>query len=70
MGSDESIGEISLNLRTFVRKAFQTKKTQKLDEKWLQVMHPNFEGVQGEVLISFEILPKGTFCVVPMPAGF
>ena len=23
-------------------------------------MHPNFEGVQGEVLVSFELLTQGT----------
>ena len=43
-----------------MRKAFQTKKTQKIDEKWLTIMHPNFEGVQGEVLVSFELLTQGT----------
>ena len=43
-----------------MRKAFQTKKTQKIDEKWLTILHPNFEGVQGEVLVSFELLTKGT----------
>ena len=46
-----------------MRKAFQTKKKQNIDEKWLQVMHPNFEGVQGEVLVSFELLPHGTVSV-------
>jgi hypothetical protein len=43
-----------------MRKAFQTKRRQTIDEKWLQVMHPNFEGVQGEVLVSFELLTQGT----------
>jgi hypothetical protein len=52
-----------------MRKAFQTKKTQSIDEKWLQIMHPNFEGVQGEVSVSFELLTKGdssprSFCVI------
>jgi hypothetical protein len=43
-----------------MRKAFQTKKRQTIDEKWLQILHPNFEGVQGEVLVSFELLTQGT----------
>jgi hypothetical protein len=60
VGSDDSLGEISLNLRSLMRKAFQTKKRQSIDEKWLQIMHPNFEGVQGEVLVSFELLTQGT----------
>jgi hypothetical protein len=63
VGADESLGEITLNLRAFMRKAFQTKKRQNIDEKWLQAMHPNFEGVQGEVLVSFELLPHGTVSV-------
>jgi hypothetical protein len=60
VGADESLGEVTLNLRAFMRKAFQTKKKQNVDEKWLQVMHPNFEGVQGEVFVSFELLHYGT----------
>jgi hypothetical protein len=64
VGADESLGEINLNLRAFMRKAFQTKKKQNIDEKWLQVMHPNFEGVQGEVFVSFELLPHGTVSVL------
>jgi hypothetical protein len=47
VGANDSIGECSLNLASLMRKAYMTKKTTALSERWLPFMHPNFRSNLG-----------------------
>eukprot|EP00475_Leptophrys_vorax_P037444 TRINITY_DN645_c0_g2_i3.p1 TRINITY_DN645_c0_g2~~TRINITY_DN645_c0_g2_i3.p1 ORF type:complete len:555 (+),score=164.61 TRINITY_DN645_c0_g2_i3:318-1982(+) len=72
--ANDSICEANLNLRSFFEKAYKIKDRIKLvrdnkDRFWIDdLRHPNEPGkVQGQVEVSFELLPKAL--LTQLPAG-
>jgi len=56
---DDAIAEAILNLRGFFKKALRDKEPfSELDKQWVSLTHPNFEGVQGEIQLSVQLLNR------------
>jgi len=63
--ADDSIAEANLSLNGFFKKAYKKKGAHlggmagvNRTGQWLDVFHPNFEGVQGAVCLEIDLLPK------------
>jgi len=69
LNPNDAICEANLNLRSFFNKTFKNESPREsIEKQWLQMTHPSFQGVQGEVLASFELLSAKE--ALSYPAGF
>jgi len=69
LSPNDAICEANLNLRPFFNKIYKNKSDREtLEKQWLVMTHPAFQGTQGNVLSSFELIsfPESQ----RRPAGF
>jgi len=66
---NDAICEANLNFRGLYKKAYKTKKAQSIDKQWIVMTHPNYEGPQGKVLISLDLLPEAEARQKPVGLG-
>jgi len=70
LNPDDAICEANLNLRTLYSKLFKRNTPREsIEKQWLQMTHPKFNGVQGEVLASIEILTQEEANATPAGLG-
>ena len=67
--ADDAIGEAQLTLKPLCDKAFKTKASVKYENIPVQVTHPNFDGPQGTVRITLELIPRGEALQRPVGQG-
>jgi len=69
LSPNDAIAEANLNLRSFFNKAYKKKSSsESLKQQWLKMTHPSATGIQGQVLVSMELLSQDE--VARKPAGY
>jgi len=67
--ADDAIGEAQLTLKGNCEKAVRRGGAVKLDPVWVSCYHPNYDGVQGKVRLTIELIPSGDAIVRPVGQG-
>jgi len=66
---NDAICEANINLRPLYTRAYRNKSLREiLDHQWISMTHPSAIGIQGKVLVTFELLSKDE--ADRKPAGF
>ena len=53
---NDAIAEANVSLKGMLSRAYRAKTGSELDKQWIKMTHPNFEGVQGRVELTIQIL--------------
>jgi hypothetical protein len=73
IGPNDAIAEAVLNFRSLLNRAFKedprTGERIKMDRQWIELHHPNYEGPQGRVEMSVEIVPEEVARLHPVGKG-
>eukprot|EP00033_Pygsuia_biforma_P002484 GCRY01002754.1.p1 GENE.GCRY01002754.1~~GCRY01002754.1.p1 ORF type:complete len:1277 (-),score=458.89 GCRY01002754.1:265-4095(-) len=69
MNPNDAIAEANLNFAAFFKKAYKTKSQRSLQRQWIEMTHPNEEGVQGKCELSFDLLPMTDAHSMPVGKG-
>lgn len=68
--ANEAICEANLNFRSWYKKVYRHKKERDaLKRQWVSLKHPAFEGVQGEIEVTFELLTANEAAKDPAGLG-
>jgi len=69
LNPNDAICEANLNMRPLYNKIYKNKSDREtLEKQWLIMTHPAFQGTQGQVLVSIELLTVDE--ALRRPAGF
>jgi hypothetical protein len=70
LNPNDAIAECNLNLKGLFSRVYKAKSGFDLDKQWLKMTHPNFEGTQGKIQCTLQLLTesesKSKPCMSPL----
>ncbi|KAJ3431796.1 c2 calcium-dependent membrane targeting [Anaeramoeba flamelloides] len=57
LNPNDSIGEAVLNLGAFFKKCEKSLLEHQIKKQWIDLTHPNFDGIQGKIQVQVSMLP-------------
>jgi hypothetical protein len=55
---NDAIAEVNLNLLGLFKKCYKAKHGDELPQQWIKMTHPNFEGTQGKIELTLQLLSE------------
>eukprot|EP00762_Andalucia_godoyi_P001218 ANDGO_04901.mRNA.1 Synaptotagmin-4 len=58
LNPNDAIAEVNLNLLGLFKKCYKSKTGDELPQQWIKMTHPNFEGTQGKIQLTLQLLTE------------